>query len=57
MRYVILDENNKVINVVISKSPLYPNWVKSDVAEIGDIYIDGELMASGSETNDSESSA
>lgn len=42
MRYAII-EDDKVINVAVSDEPLADNWIKSDTAEIGYIYADGEF--------------
>ena len=41
IRFAILDGNNAVINIAIGEAPLADNWIASDTALIGDIYIDG----------------
>lgn len=43
MKYAII-ENDKVVNVVVSDTPLAPNWIASEVATIGDTYQSGEFI-------------
>lgn len=43
MKYAII-ENNTVTNVAVADEPLADNWIKSDVAEIGDTYENGEFI-------------
>lgn len=43
MNYAII-ENGKVINIALSDAPLADNWVASDIAKIGDEYINGEFF-------------
>ena len=43
MRYAIV-ENDIVTNVVVGDKPLAATWIASDVAQIGDLYIDGEFV-------------
>jgi hypothetical protein len=43
MRYVVI-ENNKVVNVVLSDTPLAENWIKSDTAHIGWTYLNDEFL-------------
>lgn len=40
MRYAVI-EDNIVINVVVADTPLQPNWVEGETANIGDRYING----------------
>lgn len=42
-RYAII-ENGIVTNVTVSESALATNWVQSDVADIGDLYVDGQII-------------
>lgn len=42
-RYAII-ENGVVVNVTVSESALAPNWIQSDIADIGDLYIDGQIV-------------
>ena len=43
MRYAII-ENNRVVNVAVSDSALFENWIQSDNAEIGDKYENGTFI-------------
>jgi hypothetical protein len=42
MNYAVV-ENNVVTNIVVSESALFPNWIQSDVAQIGWTY-DGAVF-------------
>lgn len=42
-RYAIV-ENGAVTNVAMAYEPLASNWVESDTASIGDLYIDGKFI-------------
>lgn len=42
MRYAIV-ENDIVTNVVVGDRPLAPDWIGSETAQIGDLYVDGEF--------------
>jgi hypothetical protein len=45
MKYAILDENNKVINIAKSETALHDNWIDGTGAKIGDTW-DGEKFVS-----------
>lgn len=42
MNYAII-ENDIVVNVAVSESPLADNWIASEVAAIGDTYENGQF--------------
>lgn len=42
MKYAII-QDNKVVNLAVSDTPLESNWIESDIAEIGDIYENGQF--------------
>jgi hypothetical protein len=44
-------ENGKVVNIAISETALEPNWVQSDVATIGDDYINGQFVTPAPDTS------
>lgn len=43
-------ENGKVTNIAVSDRALESNWVQSDVAKIGDNYIDGQFVTPAPDT-------
>lgn len=43
MKYAII-ENSTVINVAVATEPLAQNWIASEAAAIGDLYIDGQFV-------------
>jgi len=48
-KYAII-ENGKVINVAVSENALEPNWIQSDVAKLGDDYVDGQFLTPAPDT-------
>jgi hypothetical protein len=40
MRYAII-EHGVVVNIALADEALAPNWIQSDNAVIGDLYVDG----------------
>lgn len=40
MRYAIIDDG-KVVNVALADAALTPNWIESDTAQVGDLYVNG----------------
>lgn len=42
-RYAVVDDG-VVTNVAVAYEPLFPNWIESDTASIGDLYINGEFV-------------
>ncbi len=49
-KYAII-ENGKVTNVALSESALESNWIQSDVAQIGDDYINGQFVTPAPDTS------
>jgi hypothetical protein len=43
MKYAII-QNGFVTNVAVAEAPLEDNWIASEVAAIGDSYIDGQFV-------------
>lgn len=43
MKFAII-ENSAVTNVAIAAVPLAENWIASETASIGDLYIDGQFV-------------
>jgi hypothetical protein len=43
MKYAII-QNNTVVNVAVSDSPLADNWIESETAAIGDSYENGQFI-------------
>lgn len=44
-------ENGKVVNIAVSETALEPNWIASDVAAIGDEYVDGQFKTPAPDTS------
>lgn len=42
-RYAIV-ESGIVTNVAVAYEPMASNWIESDTANIGDLYINGEFI-------------
>ena len=42
-RYAIIVDN-VVVNVAVSESALAPNWIESNTACIGDLYVNGNFV-------------
>lgn len=42
-RYAIV-EGGIVVNVAVAEYPIAENWIESESANIGDLYIDGEFI-------------
>lgn len=50
MKFAVI-ENGKVTNVVVSETALEPHWLQSDVAAIGDDYINGQFITPAADTS------
>lgn len=44
-------ENGKVTNVCVSETALQSNWVQSNIAKIGDEYVNGEFVTPPPDTS------
>jgi hypothetical protein len=49
-KYAII-ENGKVANIAVSETALEPNWIASDVAKIGDDYVNGQFVTPAPDTS------
>lgn len=37
-------ENGVVVNIAVAYEPLAQNWIESESADIGDLYINGQFV-------------
>lgn len=42
MKFAII-ENGKVSNIAVADAPLADNWIASEIAKIGDEYVNGQF--------------
>lgn len=49
-KYAII-ESGKVVNIAVSQAALEPNWIQSDVAKIGDDYVNGQFVTPAPDTS------
>ena len=42
-RYAIVVDT-VVVNIAVAESAIAPNWIESETASIGDLYINGEFI-------------
>ena len=42
-RYAIVVDT-VVVNIAVAESAIAPNWIESETASIGDLYINGEFV-------------
>ena len=51
MRFAILNDNDTVVNIAVSDSPLAENWISSGTALIGDNYSNGTFITPSQDLN------
>lgn len=50
-KYAII-ESDVVVNIAVSETALAPNWIQSDVAEIGYSYVNGQFIPPAPDTTE-----